>query len=343
MSPPWKSCRTRALNRVAIPLDIAPPAARLRGATVVEFGGPTMGVSWRVKAVAPPGFDLAKVQARVQAALNAVVAQMSPWEPGSDISRFNGAPAGAWMDLPDAFQHVLHRALRWAEVSGGAFDPAIGRLVDLWGFGPPGPVEAPPSDSAIIAALAAGGWDRLAHDGRRIFQPGGLALDLSGIAKGFGVDEVSAVLTRLGLVDHLVEIGGELRGEGLKPDGEPWWAEIAAPPGLALPGGPILAALHGLSVATSGDYRRVLEHDGRRYAHTLDPRTGRPVEAGLRSVSVIAATCMDADALCTALGVLGPDDGARFAAAQEVAAHLLVEDEGGLREIISPALAALLD
>jgi len=331
------------LNRVAVPLDILPPTARPSGATVVEFGGPTMGVSWRVKAVAPPGFDLDRGQAPVQAALNAVVAQMSPWEPRSDISRFNHAPAGAWMNLPNAFQHVLDRALHWAQASDGAFDPAIGRLVDLWGFGPPGAVEIPPSDAVIAAALAEGGWDRLARDGRRVFQPGGLALDLSGIAKGFGVDEVSAVLRRLGLVDHLVEIGGELRGEGVKPDGEPWWAEIAAPPGLALPGGPILAALHGLSIATSGDYRRVLEHDGRRYAHTLDPRTGRPVEAGLRSASVIAATCMDADALCTVLTVLGPEEGARFAQEHGVAAFMLVEGEAGVREIVSPALAAMLD
>lgn len=302
-----------------------------------------MGVAWRVKAVASPSFDLDGAQHQVQAALNAIVAQMSPWEPGSDISRFNGAPAGAWMDLPDAFQHVLDRALHWAQASGGAFDPAAGRLVDLWGFGPPGAVEAPPSDAAIAEALAASGWDRLARDGARIFQPGGLALDLSGIAKGFGVDEVSAVLRRLGLANHLIEIGGELRGEGLKPDGEPWWVEIAAPPGLALPGGPILAALHGLSIATSGDYRRVLEHGGRRYVHTLNPRTGQPAENGLRSVSVIAATCMDADALCTVLAVLGPNEGARFAAAHEVAAHMLVEDRAGLSEIISPALAAMLD
>ena len=301
-----------------------------------------MGVAWRVKAVAPPGFDLDGAQVQVQAALNAVVAQMSPWEPNSDISRFNGAPAGAWMDLPDAFLHVLDRALHWAQASGGAFDPAVGRLVDLWGFGPPGAVEAPPSDAAITKALAEGGWDRLARDGRRVFQPGGLALDLSGIAKGFGVDEVSAVLRRLGLRDHLVEIGGELCGEGVKPDGGPWWAEIAVPPGLALPGGPILVALHGLSIATSGDYRRVLEHEGRRYAHTLDPRTGRPAETGLRSVSVIAATCMDADALCTVLGVLGPDEGAGFAAAHGVAAFMLVEDIQGLHEVVSPALAAML-
>ncbi|MDP3852848.1 FAD:protein FMN transferase [Phenylobacterium sp.] len=331
------------MNRVAVPLDLSPVAVRPRGGVMLEFGGPTMGVDWTVKALAPAGFDVAGARDAVQAALNAVVAQMSPWEPASDISRFNAAPAGAWMDLAPAFQHVLDRGLHWAQASDGAFDPALGRLVDLWGFGPPGPVTAPPSAEAVAEARAAGGWDRLAREGRRIFQPGGLALDLSGIAKGFGVDEASAVLRRLGLAHHLVEIGGELRGEGVKADGEPWWAQIAPPPGLSLPGGPILVALHGLAIATSGDYRRTLEHEGRRYAHTLDPRTGLAVDNGVRSVSVIAATCMDADALCTVLTVLGPDEGARFAQAHGVAAFMLVEDGRGLREVVSPALAAMLD
>ena len=122
---------------------------------MVEFGGPTMGVDWTVKALASAAFDLAAAQGAVQAALNTVVAQMSPWERDSDISRFNGAAAGAWTDLPPAFAHVLERALHWARLSDGAFDPTVGRLVDLWGFGPPGAVDAPPSDAAIAEALAA--------------------------------------------------------------------------------------------------------------------------------------------------------------------------------------------
>ncbi len=309
---------------------------------MVEFGGPTMGVDWTVKALAPAGFDISVARQAVQGALDAVVAQMSPWEAASHISRFNRATAGAGTYLPAAFSHVLERALHWARLSDGAFDPTVGRLVDLWGFGPPGAVAAPPSDRAITHALNACGWDRLALDDGRLVQPGGLALDLSGIAKGFGVDEAAAVLRRLGLRDHLVEIGGELRGEGVKADGEPWWAQIAAPPGIGLPGGPILAALHGVAVATSGDYHRHWEHHGQRYTHVLDPRTGRPVGNGIRSVSVIAPNCLDADALCTVLGVLEPDEGDHFARQHGVAALILVEDATGVREIVSPALAAML-
>jgi thiamine biosynthesis lipoprotein len=330
------------MTRVAIPLEISPPASGPRGGAMIEFGGPTMGVAWSVKAVATPGFDLPKARDQIQTLLNRLVAQMSPWEPQSDISRFNRAPAGAWLDTPPAFHHVLTSALAWAQVSDGAFDPTAGRLVDLWGFGPAGPVNAPPAAADISAALASSGWDKLALDGSRAFQPGRLELDFSGIAKGFAVDEVSRALGVLGLPDHLVEIGGELRGQGVKQNGEPWWVEIALPPGAVMPEGPILLALHGLSVATSGDYRRFLEHHGRRYAHTLDPRLGRPIDNGVRSVSVVHDTCMDADALSTALGVLGPQAGPEFAVKHGLAAHFLVDDGAGLREILSPKLQAML-
>lgn len=299
-----------------------------------------MGVSWSVKALAPEGFDLAGAQAQVQALLNRIVAQMSTWEPDADISRFNRAPAGAWMDMPPAFAHVLERALHWAEASGGAFDPTTGRLTELWGFGSVGAISEPPADEVLMQALSKAGWDRLALDGDRVFQPGGLALDFSGIAKGFGVDEVSRALGVLSLPDHLVEIGGELRGAGVKADGTPWWAEIETPPGVSLPA--LRVALHGLSIATSGDYRRFMEHEGRRYSHSLDPRTGRPVEHGLRSVSVIARECVDADALCTALTVLGPEEGSRFAQTHGVAAQFVLDEDGRTVEILSPALQAML-
>ncbi|CAN7325813.1 FAD:protein FMN transferase [Phenylobacterium sp. LjRoot164] len=329
------------MSRVAVPLDLSPRALRARGERAVAFSGPTMGVAWNVKAFAPPGFELTALPAQIQGLLNGLIEQMSNWEPDSHISRFNRAAAGDWLDLAPGFQHVMDRALHWAELSDGAFDPTAGRLVDLWGFGPPGPTSPPP-DAELEAARADCGWDRLARDGQRMFQPGGLHLDLSGIAKGFGVDEVSRALSHLGLADHLVEIGGELRGAGVKPDGQPWLADIAAPPGVSLPGGPIRVALHGLSLATSGDYHRFLDHDGRRYSHTLDPRTGQPAANGLRSVSVVARDCIDADALCTAIGVLGPEDGRAFAVRHEVAAYLLVDNGAGLSEIVTPALEAML-
>ena len=329
--------------RIAVPVELSPQAAQPRGGRLVTFGGPTMGVSWSVKALAPEDFELDRAREKIQGLLNRIVGQMSTWEPEADISRFNRLPAGGWMTAPAAFLHVLERALHWARLSGGAFDPTAGELVELWGFGAAGTRLEPPTDEAIAAAMARCGWDRLAMEGPRVFQPGGIRLDFSGIAKGFGVDEVSRALAYLGLPDHLVEIGGELRGEGVKEDGSPWWAEIAPPPDTALPGGPMLVALHGLSIATSGDYRRRFEHQGRSYSHTLDPRTGRPVAAGLRSVSVVGRECMDADALCTVLTVLGPEAGLQFATEQEVAAYFLVELKGQLTEVLAPAFQAMLD
>lgn len=328
--------------RIAVPLELSPQDVRPRGGTLVELHGPTMGVTWSVKALAPAAFDAEAAAEKIQGLLNRIVGQMSTWEPQADISRFNRLPAGGWMDAPPAFRHVLERSLHWALASGGAFDPTAGALVDLWGFGAAGAVVAPPSPAQIKGALSRAGWDRLALNGARIHQPGGLQLDFSGIAKGFGVDEVSRALGVMGLPDHLVEIGGELRGAGVKADGSPWWGEIAAPPGAELPGGPILVALHGLSIATSGDYERRFEHEGQAYSHTLDPRTGWPVRNGLRSVSVIAADCMDADAACTALGVLGPEEGLEFAARQGLAAHFLVERHGRLQEFLAPALEEML-
>jgi len=308
----------------------------------VEFGGPTMGVDWSVKALTPAEFDLPRARDQIQNLLNRIVGQMSTWEPQADISRFNRLPAGGWMDAPPAFAHVLERGLHWARLSGGAFDPTTGALVDLWGFGSTGAVNAPPSSADIDSALSRAGWDRAPMDGARLYQPGGLQLDFSGIAKGFGVDEVSRALSVMGLRDHLVEIGGELRGSGVKADGSPWWAQIAAPPGTELPGGPILVALHALSIATSGDYERRFEHDGRVYSHTIDPRTGRPIDSDVTSVSVIAPDCVDADAACTALSVLGLEAGLAFASDHGLAAHFLVDQARGPAEFLSPAFEAML-
>ncbi|HEY4068049.1 MAG TPA: FAD:protein FMN transferase, partial [Burkholderiaceae bacterium] len=183
-------------------------------------------------------------------------------------------------------------------------------------------------------------------DGTRVLQPGGVRLDLSAIAKGFGVDQVSRRLARRGFENHLVEVGGELRGSGLRADGQPWWVDLMAPPAAA---GSTTAlpltrvALHGLSVATSGDYLRHFDDAaGVRRSHTIDPRSGRPVEHGLCSVSVLHAECLLADALSTALTVLGPAHGLRFANAHGIAA-LFVERRGdALVETLSPAFDALL-
>jgi thiamine biosynthesis lipoprotein len=212
--------------------------------------------------------------------------------------------------------------------------------VNLWGFGPLGRSETRPEADALTAAKGRAGWQQLAwHDGR-LLQPGGATLDLSAIAKGFGVDQVSRLLQERGFENHLVEVGGELRGSGIRADGQPWWVELQAP-SSAVGLGDTRIALHGLSVATSGDYLRFFMDDGVRRSHTIDPRTGEPVAHGLASVSVLHAECMLADALSTALTVLGAVDGMAFARRHDIAA-LFVERRGeGFAESMSPAFEAM--
>lgn len=296
--------------------------------------GETMGTSWSAKIVGGSD-DLADEIGKV---LDRVVAQMSHWEPGSDISRFNAGEPGRWQPLPREFEAVLARALQVSEASGGAFDPAMGALADLWGFGPAG-ARPFPADSAIDEALRNSGARHIEQESRRARRLVPAQLDFSGIAKGYAVDAVADRLRGLGHRDFLIEIGGELRGEGIRPDGQPWWVDLEPVPGYAL--APIRVALHGLSVATSGDYRRTFTHAGKRYAHTLDPRTGRPLENGVASVTVLHPSCMLADAWATALTVLGAE-GMALAEKEELAAHMVVRKGAAFEEHLSPALREML-
>lgn len=291
-----------------------------------------MGTSWSVRAVDPP----AELRAEIHGVLARIVAEMSHWEPGSNLSRFNRAEPGRWQPLPPGFARVLAAGRAIAEASDGAFDPAMGALADLWGFGPAGPQPFPP-DEAVAEALARCGHRQIEQDGTRARRTGPAALDFSGIAKGYAVDTVAERLRGFGLADFLVEIGGELRGAGIKPDGQPWWVDCEAVPGVAA--APLRVALHGLSIATSGDYRRGFDANGRRYAHTIDPRTGRPLDNGVASVSVLHTSCMHADAWATALGVLGPA-GMALAEREGLAVRMLIRGGG---EHVSPALQAMLD
>ncbi|PZR32558.1 FAD:protein FMN transferase [Caulobacter segnis] len=330
------------MPRVLVPALTTPPA-RPVGGSVRAFGGATMGTTWSAKAVLPATVDLPALEAMVQRALDAVVTQMSPWAPLSDLSRYNRAPAGGWIRLPEATLTVLRRAIEVAEASDGAFDPTLGALTDLWGFGPRPFSGAPPERDAVAALREAGGWKRLTLDGEALFQPGGLRLDLNGIAKGFGVDQAAAALDKAGVKSYLVEVGGELRGTGAKPDGQPWWVELERPPS-ANDAEKTVVALHDLAIATSGDYRRFFDHEGRRYAHTLDPATGAPVTHATVSVTVLAKDCMSADAWATALTVMAPDAALAFAAKHDLAALIVSRAaSGGLEERLSPALRAMLD
>jgi thiamine biosynthesis lipoprotein len=299
------------------------------------FAGRTMGTDWSVRMTAAP----AGIAAAIQVTLDRVVAQMSNWEHGSDISRFNRAAPGRWQLLPPEFTVVLDAALDIARASDGAFDPTAGTLVDLWGFGPAGAAGGTPDADALAKALAEAGHEGVELDtlGLRARRTRRASLDFSGIAKGFGVDQVAEMLLARGVHHFLVDVGGELRGAGLKPDGQPWWVDLETPPDIAMPATRV--ALHMISVATSGDYRRWRDHDGRRYTHSIDPRTGRPIDNGVRSVTVIHPSCMRADAWATALTVLGPKAGIALADARGLAALIVT----GTNQAMSQAMREMLD
>lgn len=331
-------------NRVLIPLDMDPPAPLPPGAAEHLLSGAAMGTTWSVHALAPRGVAREAIAAAVEAQLQRVIGEMSTWEEHSAISRFNRADAGSWQQLPDAFYTVLDAALTMAIDSDGAFDPTVGPLVNLWGFGPAAAAaHAVPDEMALAQARRRCGWQRIALDRatRSARQPGGLYLDFSGIAKGYAVDLVAQALRELGCVSWLAEIGGELSGQGLKPDGQPWWVALERPPQDGGEG--VLVALHGMAVATSGDYRRYFEQGGRRYAHTIDPRSGKPVEHELASVTVLHRQCMVADALATVLTVLGEQEGMAFARSRNVAALFVGGAASGFRESMTPAMAAMLE
>lgn len=304
-----------------------------------------MGTTWSVRVVMDDARPDADLQHGLQRQLDAVVAEMSHWEADSDLGRFNRAPAGSWHALPPAFFDVLSYALEVRRASGGACDPCAGALVNLWGFGPDNRYDQPgftPPAAAAIAAARALAPVRLEPDGRRAFQPGGVQLDLSAVAKGYGVDRLSHYLKAQGLPHHLVEVGGELRGAGMKPDGQPWWTLLEQVPGAQLP--EMVLALHGLSVATSGDYRRYFFQDGRRQAHTIDPRSGRPIANDLASVTVVHPQCMAADAWSTALTVLGGAAGMQLAERQGLAARFVLRGaDGAFTEHLTGPLRGMLD
>lgn len=307
-----------------------------------------MGTSWSVKLALPEAVRIASVLETVERQLGVVVEQMSGWLPSSDLSRFNRAPVGRWISLPAEFFAVLDHAVALAEETAGAFDPTLGNLVALWGFGPEPVSTLPPPQAVVTAALARSGWRRLELDrrNRRARKSAAISLDLSGIAKGFAVDLICDHLRELPLPGFLVEIGGELRGEGVKPDGLPWWVALEQPLSLGIDphndDTADIVALHHLAVATSGDYRRFFDSMGRRYCHTIDPRTGCSVTNGLAAVTVLHAGCMQADALATALSVLGAREGMAYARRHQVAARFISRGNSGFAEAMTPAFAAML-
>lgn len=292
------------------------------------LNGPTMGTRWQATFFAAAGFDPVPVQAALQAAVDAVDAQMSTWKPDSDLMRLNAAPVGEWRAVPPDLALVLALGLSIGRTSGGAFDIGQGDAVRAWGFGPEG--SDPRAIRAAMTTPRHPAHELLERDGDRVRKTAPVTLDLNGIAKGHGVDRLAAVLQDHGIGAALVGIDGEMRALGLRPDGRPWVLAVEAPDAVRRAPRSILT-LQDAAVATSGDYRHWVTVDGRRLSHTMDPRRGAPLLASPASVTVVAATCAVADAWATALMVAGADAGPGMAERAGLDALFLLRDgEGGV-------------
>jgi thiamine biosynthesis lipoprotein len=290
-----------------------------------------MGTRWSALFFAKPGFDTDAVQAALQAAVDEVDSQMSTWKPDSDLMRLNAAPVGEWVATPKRLTEVLRLGLEIGRASGGAFDIGMGDAVTAWGFGPE--LAVPANIRAAMAAPRRPALEVLEMDGAHVRKSAPLALDLNGIAKGYGVDRLAATLRDRGITDGLVGIDGEMRALGLRPDGEAWTIAIEAPdPERRTPHA--ILALQDAAVATSGDYRHWVEVQGRRLSHTMDPTRGAPLIAPPASVTVVARSCAEADAWATALMVLGPERGTALARQRGLdALFLLRNDDGSARGV----------
>ncbi len=307
------------------------------------FQGPTMGTAYRVKVVSPHLSEARKsrIDQAIRRELDNVNAKMSTYQLDSEISRFNRQRTTEPFPLSMDVIEVLSEAQRISEATEGAFDITVGPLVDAWGFGPV-KLDRIPSESRLAELRQSLGWEKIEIEApatARKRHPATQA-DLSAIAKGYAVDRVSQTLADLDYGNHMVEVGGEVRTAGHGSTGKTWRIAIEQPI-LGRRAQQRIVRLNDGAMATSGNYRNLIEKDGVRYSHTIDPRSARPVTHRLASVTVIHLSCMTADAYATALMVMGEDEAFRFATAHDLAVMLLVRgEEGDFTEHSTPAFEA---
>ena len=305
---------------------LAAPALASGAPAVETITGTAFATGWRISL--PSGAGAAGLVAPVQALLDRVDRQMSPYRADSDLTRFNRAGAGA-CTAPADLVHVARAARDLAAASAGHFDPTVGPLVARWGFGP-------------IAGDGPADWRALELTPEALVKPDArLTLDLCGIAKGYALDGLAALVRAAGHADFFVDLGGEVIAAGRHPEGRAWQIGIEDPrPEVA--GIADVLALDGTAVATSGDRENGYTLGDRRYSHIIDPETGAPVAGAIASVSVLAPAAMEADGWATALMAAGPEAGPALARAQALPALFLLRDGSGLARVITGDFAAHL-
>ena len=304
---------------------------------MVHLNGETMGTYYSIKYIKIPGMaDKAKVQAEIDKRLELVNDQMSTYRPHSELSRFNQHMSTQPFPVSAAMAKVVREALRISKLSHGSYDITVGPLVNLWSFGPEARPESIPSDKDLAQRLSEVGYQNLTltKDNKLIKKLPNLYMDLSSIAKGYGVDVVGDYLKSLGLKNYMVDIGGELRVQGNNHDGVPWRIAIEKPlPNERAVQDIIQVGENG--IATSGDYRNYFEENGVRYSHLINPHTGKPIANHVVSVTVISPSCMTADAYATAFSVMGEDESIALANQEKLPVMLIVKTKDGFKEYAS--------
>lgn len=319
----------RCLLKFILPLTVLTLAAceKPQPDPTVRIMGSTMGTSYEVQLVPTPGQAIPSgLKDRVEETLARVNQQMSTYDPHSELSRFNQNPSIDWVAVSPELQQVVAEGLRVSDLSNGAFDITVGPLVNLWGFGPEQRRDQVPSDLAIAQAKERVGYWRLharADPPALKKDRADIYVDLSALAKGYGVDQLAMLMEANGIENYLVSISGDLRAKGHNGKEQPWTVAIEQPvAGQRAVERLIRLGDHGIS--TAGDYRNFFEQDGHRYSHIIDPHTGRPVPRTVLSVTVISDTDMAADAADTALMAAGPELGFQLATEHHLAAFFIL-------------------
>lgn len=298
---------------------------------VVRLSGETMGTTFNITAIGTDVNETA-LGAAVEETLADVNAKMSNWDPNSEVSTFSASTSTDPTEISEEFALVIDAANDVHEKSGGTFDVTLGPLIELWGFGPRKPEDPVPSDAEIQAALDSVGQDRLlaldSENGTLAKSDAGVGINLSAIAKGYGIDAVAATLRDAGIENYMVEIGGDLVTMGQNDKGEAWRIGIEKPEAGAQ-NLQLVVQLDDLGMATSGDYKNFFEQDGVRYSHIIDPTTGRPITHRTTSVTVLAENAMMADAWATAMLALGQEKGLELAEEHKLAVYFISRDVTG--------------
>ena len=306
-------------------------------AKLLSHTGMTMGTTFTVKWFGKTE-QLDGIKKDITAGLVAINQSMSTYIKDSELSLINQLPADSSVSLSAELTEVLGLALDISEKSAGAFDVTVGPLVNLWGFGPDGRILQVPSDESIEQIRNRVGFSLIELDKNALTlrKSSESYIDLSAIAKGYAVDQLAILLEGYGIHSYLVEIGGELRAKGVKPDGNHWRIAVESPVNAASRSVQTILNVKDVGIATSGDYRNYFEENGQRFSHTIDPITGKPIEHRLASVTVLTPTCAEADALATTLMVMGPEVGYEFATAQNIDALFIVKTDQGFMEKETP-------